>query len=79
MKRLIVLSIVALSLAAIPLSHAQSGDMKEMMGMEKGMEMKDIEMKDMETRDMDRNKCMDMMGTDKKGNAAHKKSESKSH
>ena len=44
MKRLVVLSaVVALSMATIPLSRAQSGGMK---GMEmKGMDMKDMPMK----------------------------------
>ena len=77
MKRLVVLSaVVVLSLAAIPLSRAQSGGMKSMDM--KSMDMKDMDMskcKDM--KDMDMNKCMDMMGKDKK--SADKKSEAKSH
>ncbi|MBI3375411.1 MAG: copper-binding protein [Betaproteobacteria bacterium] len=78
MKRLVVVSsVVALSLATIPLSRAQSGGMKGMdmgkckdtMGMDKGMEMKD----------MDMSKCMDMMGKDKKGKSAEKMSKGKPH
>ncbi len=78
MKPLVVLSAaVALFLAAIPLSRAQSGGMKgmdmskckDMMGMDKGMDMKD----------MDMNKCIEMMGKDKKGKGTDRKSEGNSH
>lgn len=65
--RLTLAALLVLSIAWVPLGHAQSA----------GMDMKDMDMS--KCRGMYMDTCMDMMGKDKKGQSADKRAQSDSH